>query len=264
MSHRTAALLGVMAVAVITTVYALAGGDNPVISTLLALPMVLALPGYAVVTALFPRRVMGRVEQVVLSLGLSLAIAVLGGFALNWTSSGLRSSSWAMLLSGITIGGCIVGLARQHGHLMPDIEGLRTEHLGVGLTWRQVLLGGLAMVIVGGALTLSTMGAAQQQRAQRFTQLWILPASGAQAKSAVHIGIRNMEQATVTYSLDLTVDGKVATVWPAIPLRPDEQWEATFALPASDQTAARRVEAVLYRADMPHAVYRHVVLSLGP
>lgn len=264
MSHRSAVLLGMMAVAVFTAAYALAGGDNRVISTLLALPMVLMLPGYAVVAALFPRRTLGKVELVVLSLGLSLAIAVLGGFALNWTPSGLRSGPWAVLLSGVTLGGCIVGLARQREQAMPYIERLRTERLSVGLTLRQALLGGLAVLIVGGAFAISTAGVAQQQRAQPFTQLWILPASVAQAKSAVHIGIRNMEQTTMAYTLDLTVDGKVAAVWPTIQLRSGEQWEATFVLPAADQTSARRLEALLYRADTPHAVYRHVALWLGP
>ncbi|MDQ6673875.1 MAG: DUF1616 domain-containing protein, partial [Chloroflexota bacterium] len=64
----------------------------------LAGPLVLVLPGYALVRALLPARPRRLAELLLLSLGSSLAIAVLGGLVLNLTPWGIRAESWAVFL----------------------------------------------------------------------------------------------------------------------------------------------------------------------
>jgi len=253
-------ILVVIAITLVAAVLAFAVPSNIVPIRILTLPLVLVLPGYALTSALFLPHSLGEPERLLFSLGLSVVIVILGGLALNWTPFGLRASSWAVLLAGITLGSCAVALVRRRG-----------EHLSVsgwsrvvkdGLTFRQGLLLGLAALIVCGAVTTSIIGASQQAR-PGFTQLWILPTGGISPKNTVRLGVSNMESTVMDYSLNVNVDGKVVKKWPSISLNPNEKWEATLALPLTTRTTNARVEAMLYRADAPTTIYRDVVLWVG-
>jgi uncharacterized membrane protein len=227
---------------------------------ILTLPLVLVLPGYALTSALFSRQALEVPKRLVFSLGLSLAIVVLGGPLLNLTPFGLRAGSWAVLLGGITLAACVVTFIRRRRQGIP-VAGW-PEVWNAGFTFRQGLLLGLAVLIVCGAFAVSIIGA-QRQPSPGFTQLWILPASAANAQHAVSLGVSNMESTTMEYRLAVNVNGKVVKEWPSIDLNPNEQWDATLVIPQSRQAGAVRVEADLYRANAPTTIYRHVVLWLG-
>ena len=227
---------------------------------ILTLPLVLVVPGYALTAAVFPKRSLGVPERLVLSLGLSLVIVVLGGLLLNLTPFGLRASSWAVLLCGITLSAGAVALVRGQGQSVFATGWFQFG--GGGLTRRQGLMVGLAAVVVCAAVAVSSISAARQPF-PGFTQLWILPAGRADAKGAVRLGVSNMEATAMEYSLTVNADGKVVKVWPTIDLKPHQKWEARFVLPQIGQAGAARVEARLYRTKAPTAIYRHVVLWLG-
>jgi uncharacterized membrane protein len=61
---------------------------------------VLLLPGFATIQTLVPGKGLGAAERLVLSVGLSISMTTLLGFALNWTASGITSAS-------MTIGLCL-------------------------------------------------------------------------------------------------------------------------------------------------------------
>jgi hypothetical protein len=118
------------------------------------------------------------------------------------------------------------------------------------------------VLIACGAVAVSIIGA-ERQPYPGFTQLWILPAGGANAKNAVSLGVGNMESTTMDYRLTVSVDGKAVKEWTSIDLNPNKKWDVTFVLPQSGHSGAVRVEADLYRTDAPTTIYRHVVLWLG-
>ena len=61
------------------------------VGNLAALLLVLFIPGYALVAALFPgNKGVGWVERIALSIGLSMAVVPLIGILLNFTSGGIR------------------------------------------------------------------------------------------------------------------------------------------------------------------------------
>jgi uncharacterized membrane protein len=61
------------------------------IRSVLGLPMVLFLPGYALIAALFPGKDdLDGIERLALSLGLSIAVVPLIGLGLNYTPWGIR------------------------------------------------------------------------------------------------------------------------------------------------------------------------------
>jgi len=258
MRLRSVDIFAVVAITLVAAVSALLVPPGVVLIRISALPLVLVLPGYALTCALFHNRSLGVAERLVYSLGLSLVVVILGGLVLNLTQFGLRASSWAVLLAGITLGASAVALVRRRGQSTPAPGWLRAGN--VGLTWRQGLLLGLAATIACGAVAVSVVGAERQSYAG-FTQLWILQAGGSNAGTVVRLGVRNKESTAVEYRLDVNVDGKLVKEWPAIDLEQNGQWEATLVLPPTG--SATSVEADLYRTDAPAAIYRHVVLWLS-
>jgi uncharacterized membrane protein len=260
MNHRSVDIFAVVAITLVTAVLALLVPPDIMLIRILTLPLVLVLPGYALTSSLFPRRVFGVPERLVFSLGLSLAVVILGGLALNLTPVGLRASSWSVLLSGITLAASAVALVRRRGQSTSAPGWLRAGNFS--FTFRQGLLLGLAAVIVCGAVAVSIIGALRQSY-PGFTQLWILPAGGAIAENAVRLGVSNMESTAMEYRLAVNVDGKVVKEWPSIDLNPNEKWEATLVLPPTGSAGVARVEADLYRVEASTTIYRHVVLWLG-
>lgn len=222
---------------------------------LVALPLVLFAPGYAIVAAAFPAGWLGAAERLLFSLGASLTVAALCGLLLHWTTLGLRPAAWAVTLGNVTLVASLVALARRWrqpaGDMTPRAAGLTPMHGG---------LLGLAALLVAAALLIARDGAIQQ-RATGFTQLWVLPA-GAASQDRVRLGVSNREPGQSDYRLLVTASGTIIGSWPRITLGPDEQWEATVALPTAQPTAAS-VEAVLYRLDAPETAYRRVVIYPG-
>lgn len=64
-----------------------------VLQIVLGIPFILFFPGYVLMTGLFPKKGMGGVERVALSLGLSIAVVPLIGLILNYTLWGIRLES---------------------------------------------------------------------------------------------------------------------------------------------------------------------------
>jgi uncharacterized membrane protein len=246
-------LLAVMGLAVVAVAIVLLPASLGPVRSILAVPLVLVLPGYALQAMVFPTRGVGIVARAVFTLGLSLAVAAVGGFVLNWTPAGLRSGPWALWLGAVTLGAALVALRRRG----PDVA--RPVWPAIGLQPRQWLLGGLAVVLVVAAYVIASVGAAQPTTT--FTQLWILPDGG--ATNAVRLGVRSAEASPLTYRLQLKVDGQVVREWPAIRLAPREQWTTEAPLPAGVANPGP-IEAVLYRADGGAQPYRHVALWPDP
>ncbi|MBV9688719.1 MAG: DUF1616 domain-containing protein [Ktedonobacteraceae bacterium] len=258
MKHRSIDILVTIAVTIVAVTLTFAVTPDSVLGRIWTLPLVLVLPGYALMVAMFPRGSFGLAERLVFSLGLSLTIVILGGFALNWTPFGLRASSWSVLLGSITLGTCVVALVRRRGQSVTSSarRGLRS----LVFTVRQGLLLGLAALIVCAAIIVSSVGVAQQPFAG-FTQLWILPTGGANPSNVARLGVRNMESKAMQYRLSVNVDGKVVKVWSSIDLKVNEKWEVTLVLPQTHHAA--KVEALLYHTNAPTTIYRHVVLWLS-
>ena len=85
--------------------------ESPV-RIILGLPLVLFLPGYALIAALFIRKDdLDAIERIALSFGLSIAVSPLLGLGLNYTPFGIRLTPILIVLSVFTIslalGACV-------------------------------------------------------------------------------------------------------------------------------------------------------------
>ncbi len=81
---------------------------------ILGLPLVLFLPGYALIAALFIRKDdLDGIERVALSFGLSIAVSPLLGLGLNYTPFGIRLTPILIILSVFTIALAIGAYVRR-------------------------------------------------------------------------------------------------------------------------------------------------------
>jgi uncharacterized membrane protein len=240
--------------------------DSSVVArTVVALPLAVLLPGYAVITAAFSRDALGTTERITLSLGLSLALGVVGGVILNWTPWGLRAGSWIVLLGGITVGACFYALARPLA-AAPGDEGragvvarAALPELGDGSPARLVRDGVLLTLAAGIAVAAGWVAIdGARVRREGFSQLWMLPLDG---DRSVQVGLRSEELASTEYTLRLVADDSAVLRTERLRLEPGDQWEAT--VPVTADGTVSKVEAQLYRADDPTRPYRRVLLRPG-
>lgn len=234
------------AVAAAGPVLVLVDGINPLLRVVLGLLLVALAPGYTVMLAACPGPAIAGTERLVLSVGVSMTLSVLGGLFLNWTPWGLQPESWVVLLSGVTLVAAAVALARQRGLPTTAQVGVRPRPARGGLGLGSVCLLTLAVTIISATILLARISAATPIEAG-FSDLWMLPTDGA-ATPGVRLGVRSQEEASTSYLLRLDVDGAPVTAWHVTELAPGETWEATVGLPPGIGRSAV-VEARLYRAE---------------
>jgi uncharacterized membrane protein len=70
----------------------------------LGIPLVLFIPGYSLISALFPKNdELDGIERIALSIGLSICVVVFIGLALNYTPWGIRLGPILLSISAFTL-----------------------------------------------------------------------------------------------------------------------------------------------------------------
>lgn len=130
MSRLSRSPLDLLVVALWTvgTVAALNGAPPPTpVRTAIALPLVIAFPGYVVLAVLFPETsiedddrdggdrlaTIDSVERAVLSVAVSAAVVPLVGFGLNYTDLGIALAPLSVAVGGLVVGLAFLGLSRR-------------------------------------------------------------------------------------------------------------------------------------------------------
>ncbi|HLX57049.1 MAG TPA: DUF1616 domain-containing protein [Ktedonobacteraceae bacterium] len=226
-----------------------------VIGTILALPLVFVLPGYTLCEALFHKRSLDAVHRMLISLGLSLSIDILGGIVLNVFPIGLRALSWAALLAFLTaLFALLVAYLRRKTVMI-----VKQPHR-IRFNAYECILFGLACAVVMLSIGFSAASVAQQPR-PGFTQMWMLPSDQSNNSCAVRLGVRSYELSPVTFSVEMTINGAQVNRWPSIVLAPQQEWERLVSI-GSSETGAVSIEAQLYRSGKPQVVYRQVNITM--
>lgn len=255
MRRRTGDLAILATLALVAMLITRLGVSNVVLRTAVALPLLFFIPGYAATVALFPRDLPEIQERFLISLGMSLAIVILGGLLLNLTTGGVRTELWTLWLGGVTLVACLTALLRR-----PKQPISARRRLNFAIPFDQgvfIILVTLGVIVAMGIATSS----AQQQKPSNFTQLWILPVDG-ENSGTIRLGVTNMESVTIRYRLKLGSGSHVLREWQSIDLAPGEIWETTVSVPGNS-FYTHTIEATLYRLDSPSVVYRWVALRQG-
>ncbi|MDD1716153.1 MAG: DUF1616 domain-containing protein, partial [Methanolinea sp.] len=189
----------------------------------LALPMILFFPGYALIAALFPGEgEIDALERLALSFGLSIAVAPLIGLALNYTPWGIRLDPIVICLVLFTI--AMGAIAQYRRSLLPKNEQFRVPFRRVFSSVQQEFLPRegsrtdrilsailLVAIVAAGATTIYVI--AVPKEGEKFTEFYIL---GEERKAAEYptdlvagepgsiiIGIGNHEYRNATYVVEL-------------------------------------------------------------
>lgn len=198
------------------------------IRTVITLPMVLFLPGYALVSVLFPEKGgLEGMERIALSIGTNIAILPLIGLWLNYTPWGIKEIPLLTSLSVITLLLCGIAYLRRI-HLPAD------RRFGVSLKTGPFSLlsqflekpeskteGGLRIFLVLSFIVLiGTVGYVTMvpQEKEPFTEFYILGPQGiarnytteySQGESGTYIiGITNNEYKPMNYTMEVRLDNE--------------------------------------------------------
>jgi uncharacterized membrane protein len=246
---------------------AVATGLEPALRLVLVLPLIVFVPGYALVRAAAPATRISPLPRFVLGLGASIAITALAGVVLDTMPGGLSAGSWAAVLFLVAIVSTMVLLLRSRHVAVAESAsaGPAAGETTIPPDRRRLALNSFlfatSLVIVVVAFGVA-IAAFDNQPRPGFTQLWMLPTAD---PSTVTLGILNEEGQSVDFSLSLTRSGQVEADWPSITLADGQSWQASATVPDFQQ-ANEPLEASLTRLDSPGTVYRHVELypSAGP
>lgn len=116
-------LLGVVLAASIVVIYLPLLNTTP-LRFVFALPLVLFIPGYSVIAALYPKDSdISLIERIALSFGLSIIVVPLIGFGLNITPWGIRLDPIILSLSVFTL--VMILVAHYRRSLLPSEERFR-------------------------------------------------------------------------------------------------------------------------------------------
>jgi Protein of unknown function (DUF1616) len=204
----------------------------PALSAVLAGPLVLLVPGLALITALdlpglpeYPGR------RLVLSIALSLATTALGGLILNAVAD-LRATPWVIWLVAFTFVCSAIGWLRAS-----STKGLAAAEAAAArrsaaqrfrsAPWHQLAAAGIAVLLFAGAAVL-TEESSRSHYDKPLTQFSLAPAAGSNGHS-VRLTIVNLTPNTE--EMDLTLfrgSFQIATV--PVKVLPSHSWTREEAL----------------------------------
>ena len=219
---------------------------HPLWRLILAAPLVLVLPGAALLR-LFPGR-MAAPGRYALMAGLSMAVCVLGGLLLNAVGA-LTTLGWFVLLGAISLAGALA----PHPH-----AAISRPWSGLALRPRHGVLAAATLAAMTVTLSASLRNATDFHPFA-YTEFWMLPVQP--GSTGYEVGIRNQERRPEVVSLRVTVDGTLVGVWRDIAVAPGETVLKRVGLPEG-----RKAEAMLFRAGPDNTVelLRKVSASLPP
>ncbi|CAA2139137.1 DUF1616 domain-containing protein [Hyphomicrobium sp. ghe19] len=216
------------------------------VRVLVAVPMVLLVPGYVATKVAFPGEPLD-LERLVFAVGVSLAVTVLIGFILH-VGHMMNVAGWSLGLGGLTL------------FMLPFAKWCASEPAPLPvLSGAQKLSLTFGSLLAVSAVLLSGVGY-RQHREFHFTELWMVPT---QTAPTYCLGITNQEQSAMRYDLEVVSPNAVIASWNDIPLAAGATWQRDIQLPIMrNASVEQRFTARLYKHAEPAAVMQRVWASI--
>jgi uncharacterized membrane protein len=196
--------------------------NDSILRSILSLPMVLFIPGYCLIAALFPKK--GDIdifERIFLSIGLSIALGPLIGLGLNFTMWGIRLEpvvlsltlfSWIMVLVAKYRRAILLPEEQFGLHLKKIPSGIQNALLPTGGKKIGRLLNSVLVMVAILAIITTAFVIAFPKQGERFSEFFILgenqrasdyPDQVTAGKTyPLYIGVGNQELRTVAYTIE--------------------------------------------------------------
>jgi uncharacterized membrane protein len=234
-----------------------------------AILIVLFLPGYAMVAAMFPGRdEISGAERIVFSIGLSVALVPFIGYGLLYTSWGMSTGPLVISISVVTLVMCIVALFRRHrlpegaafsvpygSVLRLPVDSLQGKHSRLETALTLLLL---ASVLVSAATVAYVT--INPRPGQGFTEFYLLGPDGRSGgypttlnvgdSGQVTVGVVNQEERTVDYQLAVLLDGNPLPLQAQeenIRVDNNERWEGTVSFAPEVSGNNMKLQFLLYK-----------------
>jgi len=256
------------------------------VRTALGLPMLLFLPGYALIAALFPAKEnLDGIERVALSFGLSIAVVPLIGLGLNYTAWGIRLMPVLISISLFTLLMC--GVAYYRRSQMPEAERFEVPFKAGAKTLKAEILEKpeyrtdkiLTIILVLSVLTSVVTLAyviVTPKEGEHFTEFYILgpeemadnyPTDYALGESGtVIVGVVNHEYRTVNYSLEVRLDNKILSLPEDVShfhLGHNVTWEKPVTITPPSEGTDMKLEFLLFNETEKSVPYRDLHLWIN-
>ncbi|MGB8217128.1 MAG: DUF1616 domain-containing protein [Candidatus Methanoperedens sp.] len=238
--------------------------DETIIRTILGIPLVLFIPGYVLIAALFPNKNdLDGIERIALNFGLSIAIVPLIGLGLNFTPWGIRFGPIIASLILFTLSLLIIANFRRF-RLQPEerfgvplkatLLTIKEEFTGSKNKTDKILTLILIISIIASLFTLVYVIVTPKQ-GEKFTEFYLL---GPKGKAADYpgevipgapinliVGVVNHEYSDVNYTLLVQVKNDTF-LERKIFLSNNETWEKPVSFTINTTGSNLKLEFLLY------------------
>jgi len=240
---------------VVLLIVIIAISPSNVLRIILGLPFVLFLPGYALVSALYPREGdPGGMERVALSFGLSIVVTIAVGFILSYTPWGLSLYPILLTLTFFIVANSAIACYRRRRLAAEERFALSLQMAlprWAGLSNLDKALSIVLVVSVLAAIGVLAYVVAAPKVGERFTEFYVLgdyPEELALGEEAtVTLGIINHEGQETSYYIEVMIDGvRNGQVGPLI-LADEEKWEQEVSFVPDEAGDDQKVEFLLYK-----------------
>ncbi len=256
------------------------------IRTALGLPIVLFLPGYALIAALFPSKEdLDGIERAALSFGLSIAVVPLIGLGLNYTSWGIRLIPVLVSISAFTLAMC--GVAYYRRRQLPEDKRFEVPFKASALALKAEILEKpetkvdkiLTVILIFSILiSVGTLiyVIVTPKEGEHFTEFYILGPEGMADNyptiytpgdsGTVIVGVVNHEYRTVNYTMDIRLEN-VSQPLPEnlkqIRLGHNMTWEEPVTITPTFEGTDMKLEFLLYNDTGKSMPYRDLHLWIN-
>ncbi len=280
-------LLLVIGLVVLTNIFVLVPPlSESFMRTAVGLPMILFLPGYALIAALFPEKSdLEGIERAALSFGLSIATVPLIGLGLNYTPWGIRLIPILLSLSAFTLAMC--GVAYYRRRQLPENRRFEVSFKATTLAQKaeilekpqtkvdKILTVILIFSILASIMTLRYV-IINPREGEHFTEFYILGPEGMAENypitympgesGTVIVGIINHEYRTVNYTLDVRIENKSLALpenLKNIRLGHNMTWEEPVTITPPFEGTDMKLKFLLYNDTEKSVPYRNLHLWIN-
>lgn len=227
---------------------------SEIIVTILAIPVILFIPGYLLMSLLFPKRNVKTVEMMILSFGLSIVIIPFLGMILN-ISLGIKEDTVLTIL-GIYLIICVIATLHKRKSIPID----RRIDRGVGFdeNIKNIMGNGIYSMVFIIILVLTIFVTyytiTMPKLGERFTEFYILNASKETDNygDSIYINVANHEYSPINYTVTIVANGNTLSS-EDLSLNHNEKWEKDILL---DKEQLGKIEFLLFKENNFTEPYR--------
>jgi len=241
--------------------------------------MVLFVPGYSLIAALFPAKAdLDGIERVALSFGLSIAVVPLIGLGLNYTPWGIRLVPVVVSLAIFTLAMCLAASLRRMQLQAEDrfsvparaaLDSAKKELLAGSGSRLDKALSVLLVISILLSISALVYVIVTPKQGEKFTEFYILGPKGkaydyptavlAGNESTVIVGVVNHEYATVNYTMEASIHNSTL-IEMNITLANNQTWEEPVSYVLSRPGDSQKLQFLLYKEYNFTAPYRDLHL----